>query len=195
MKRNVLIIAALLTGFASFAQAWTSEFQFGARGGANFATVAGDDYESPDSRTSFYAGLVAEAPLSDRLSLQPEVFYSGQGFDITDEENAVDAEFQVDYIQVPVLLKVYLVDGINIHAGPQFGFKINEEVDFDPNEDEGDFDTDSIKDFDFQLASGVEYKFPGGFFIQGRYTYGFSEMIEDSDVHNSVFSAGIGVMF
>lgn len=195
MKKSVLIVAALLTGITSFAQSWTSEFQFGARGGANFATVAGDDYDSPDSRTSFYAGLVAEAPLSDRLSLQPEIFYSGQGFDITDEENSVDAEFQVDYLQVPVLLKVYLVDGLNIHAGPQFGFKINEEVDFDPNNDDGDFDSDSIRDFDFQLASGLEYKFPSGFFIQGRYSYGFSEMIEDTDVHNSVFSAGIGLMF
>ncbi|MEH6679943.1 MAG: porin family protein [Sediminicola sp.] len=195
MKKNVIMVAALLTGISSFAQSWTSEFQLGARGGANFATVAGDDYDSPDSRTSFYAGLVAEAPLSDRFSLQPEVFYSGQGFDINDNPDGPDAEFQMDYIQVPVLLKVYLIDGLNIHAGPQFGFKVNEELDFDPNDDAGDFDSDAIKDFDFQLASGVEYKFPGGFFIQGRYAYGFSELIEDSDVHTSVFSAGVGFMF
>merc|ERR1712146_452749 len=129
---------------------------------------AGDDFDSPDSRTSFYLGLLAEAPLSDHVSLQPEVFYSAQGFDITDEPDTPDAQFQVDYIQVPVLLKFYIADGLNIHGGPQF---------------------------DFQGTAGVEYKFPSGFFIQGRYSYGFSEMIEDVDVHNSVWSAGLGFMF
>lgn len=194
MKKNVLIIVAFLTGVTCFAQN-TNNVQLGVRGGANFATVAGDDFDSPDSRTSFYLGLLAEAPLSDHVSLQPEVFYSAQGFDITDEPDTPDAQFQVDYIQVPVLLKFYIADGLNIHAGPQFGFKVNEEVDFNPGEDSGDFDSDSINSFDFQGTAGVEYKFPSGFFIQGRYSYGFSEMIEDVDIHNSVFSAGLGFMF
>ncbi|MEW2922235.1 porin family protein [Flagellimonas marina] len=194
MKTNVLIIAALLVGSICIAQN-TNNVQLGVRGGANFATVAGDDFDSPDSRTSFYLGLLAEAPLSDHVSLQPEIYYSAQGFDITDEPDTPDAQFQVDYIQVPLLLKFYIADGLNIQAGPQFGFKVNEEIDFDPGEDGGDFDTDAINGFDFQGAAGLEYKFPSGFFIQGRYTYGFSEMIEDVDVHNSVWSAGLGFMF
>ena len=198
MKNNVFLLGLLAITFGISevsAQAWSDRFQIGARGGVNFSTVAGDDFDSPDGRTSFYAGLLAEAPLSDRVSLQPEVFYSGQGFDINEDPDGPDAEFQVDYIQVPVLLKLYLIDGLNIHAGPQFGFKINEEVDFDPADDGGDFDTDSINDFDMQLAAGAEYKFGESFFLQARYTYGFSEIIEDVDVHNSVLSAGIGFMF
>lgn len=194
MKKNVLIIAALMVGSICLAQN-TNNVQLGVRGGANFATVAGDDFDSPDSRTSFYLGLLAEAPLSDHVSLQPEVYYSAQGFDITDEPDTPGAQFQVDYIQVPVLLKFYIADGLNIQAGPQFGFKVNEEIDFDPTEDGGDFDTDSINGFDLQGAAGLEYKFPSGFFIQGRYSYGFSEMIEDVDLHNSVWSAGLGFMF
>ncbi|MBW8241434.1 PorT family protein [Muricauda oceani] len=194
MKKNLILLGVLFVGLTSFAQN-TNNVQLGVRGGANFATVAGDDFDSPDSRTSFYLGLLAEAPLSDHVSLQPEVFYSAQGFDITDEPDTPDAQFQVDYIQVPVLLKFYIADGLNIHGGPQFGFKVNEELDFDPGEDSGDFDSDSINSFDFQGTAGVEYKFPSGFFIQGRYSYGFSEMIEDVDVHNSVWSAGLGFMF
>lgn len=177
------------------AQAWSDKFQIGARGGINFSTVASDDFDSPDGRTSFYAGLLAEAPLSERISIQPEVFYSGQGFDINDNPDGPDTEFQLDYIQVPILLKVYLLDGLNIHGGPQFGFKVNEEIDVDPADDGGDFNSDSINDFDMQLTAGAEYKFAESFFIQARYTYGFSEIIEDTDVHNSVFAAGIGFMF
>ncbi|MDF0705677.1 porin family protein [Flagellimonas okinawensis] len=194
MKKNVMLIGALLIGITSFAQN-TNNVQLGVRGGTNFATVAGDNYDSPDSRTSLYLGLLAEAPLSDHVSLQPEVYYSAQGFDITDEPDSPDAQFKVDYIQVPVLLKFYIADGLNLQAGPQFGFKVNESLDFASGEDSGSFDTDSINSFDFQGAAGVEYKFPSGFFIQGRYSYGFSEMIEDVDIHNSVFSAGLGFMF
>ena len=135
--------------------------------------------------------MVAEAPLSERFSVQPEVFYSGQGFDLDD----IDAEFQVDYIQVPLLAKVYLAEGFNLHAGPQVGFKVNEELDFQPTEDAGDFDTDQINDIDFQLTGGAEYKFENGFFLQARYSYGLSEVVEDTDIHNSVFSAGLGFMF
>ncbi|MCM5663694.1 porin family protein [Galbibacter mesophilus] len=197
MKKQVLIAVAILASAFTYAQTddnW-HQLQIGARAGVNFSSVTGDDIDSPDSRTNFYGGLVAEAPISRNFSIQPEVFYSGQGFDITEEENQVDAEFQVDYIQVPLLAKVYLTEGLNLHAGPQLGFKVNEEVDFEPFEDEGDFDTDEINAIDFQLTGGAEYKFNNGFFLQARYSYGLSEVIEDSDIHNSVFSAGLGYMF
>jgi len=133
MKKHILVIATLLVGTIASAQSWSDEFQLGARGGLNFSSVAGDDIDSPDNRTSFYAGLVAEAPLSERFSVQPEVFYSGQGFD--------------------------------------------------------------LDDIDFQLTGGAEYKFENGFFLQARYSYGLSEVVEDTDIHNSVFSAGLGFMF
>ncbi|MCF8715305.1 PorT family protein [Joostella atrarenae] len=191
MKKHILVIATLLVGTVASAQSWSDEFQLGARGGVNFSSVTGDDIDSPDNRTSFYAGLVAEAPISERVSIQPEVFYSGQGFDVDDQ----DTEFQVDYIQVPLLAKIYLAEGFNLHAGPQVGFKVNEELDFEPTEDAGDFDTDEINDVDFQLTGGAEYKFENGFFLQARYSYGLSEVVEDTDIHNSVFSAGLGFMF
>ncbi|MBP2830745.1 PorT family protein [Aquimarina sp. U1-2] len=200
MKKTVLLTTFILSSILTFAQESGNKFQFGARAGVNFSTVTGDDFEDPNSRTSFYAGLVAETFITEKFALQGEVFYSGQGFDVdavtfNGLEVTPDAEFQIDYIQVPILAKIYLIDGLNIHAGPQFGFKINEEYDTDPTGDGGDFDTDRIRDFDFQVAAGAEYKLNGGFFIQARYTYGFTDVIEDSNVNNSTFSAGLGFMF
>jgi opacity protein-like surface antigen len=195
MKKSILLTITFLTTLAVSSQAWSDNFQLGVRGGLNFATVAGDDFNSPDGRTSFYAGLVAEAPITERFSIQPEVFYSGQGYDITDEPDQRDAAYQIGYIQVPVIFKVYLLDGLNLHAGPQFGFKVNEEIDFNPNDDSGDIETDAVKNFDVQVTGGVEYKLFASFFVQARYTYGFSEVLDNVDVHNSVFSAGIGYMF
>lgn len=197
MRKQLFILGILfLSVTQAKAQSDMMGFDFGVRGGVNFATLtSGDLDEAPDARTSFYAGFVAEAPLTERFSIQAEAFYSGQGFDIQSVEDGDDIEFQLDYIQVPVLLKIYLVEGLNIHAGPQFGFKISEEIDSSPLDDGGDFDTDSIKDFDFQIAAGVEYKFTGGFFVQARYAYGLTEVIDNTDTHNAVFSTGIGFMF
>tara|TARA_R100000306_G_C4358073_1_gene133820 strand:- start:41 stop:628 length:588 start_codon:yes stop_codon:yes gene_type:complete len=195
MKKLLVSLSFLCAIVTAQAQSESLSFDFGARGGLNLSTVTGDDIESPDNRTSFYAGLVAETPITERFSLQGEVFYSGQGYDITEEENELDAEYQLGYIQVPVLAKIYLIDGLNIHAGPQFGFKVYEEIDFEPLDNGGDVDTDAVQDFDFQLTSGLEYKFDGGFLLQARYTYGFSEVVENSSIHNSVFSAGVGYMF
>ncbi len=203
MKKLVLGAAvAAMSIFTANAQADSDLVQLGVKGGVNFATVAGDDFDSPDARTSFNAGFVAEVPYSERFSLQAEVLYSGQGYDwkSSDQDNIFDnddnVEVQFDYIQVPILAKIYLVEGLNVHAGPQIGFLVNDEIDFQPNSNAGDepFPLEP-KDIDISLAAGLEYKFDNGFFIQGRYNYGFSEMFEDVDAHNSVIQAGVGFMF
>ena len=193
MKKVILLTAILMTGFAASAQTWSDDVQFGVRGGLNFSTVTGDDFDSPDGRTSFYAGLLAELPLSDLVSLQPEVFYSAQGYDVS--SGAVDSSYNLDYVQVPVLLKVYLIDGLNLQAGPQFGFKVNEDIDFDTNQGTLDFDTDAVNTFDFQLSAGAEYKLFSKIFVQARYTYGFTDVIDNVEARNSVVSAGIGYIF
>lgn len=199
MLTVVLTVGAIVS---SNAQSDSKLVQIGAKGGVNFATVAGDGFDSPDSRTSFNAGLVAEVPYSERFSLQAEVFYSGQGFEVEDinlgdlniDTNKV--EYQLDYIQVPLLAKFYLIEGLNIYAGPQIGFKVNEKIDYES----GDVAVDDTmfpeaQDFDFSGTVGAGYKFDNGFFIDARYNYGFSDLVKDRSSHNSVVQAGVGLMF
>ncbi len=212
MKKLILSTALFISGLALVnAQSDSKMVQLGVKGGANFSTISGDDFRELDSRTSFNAGLVAEIPLSNRISFQPEVFYSGQGFDIreVDQDNAFDTdeniEYQLDYIQVPLLLKAYLVKGLSVEAGPQFGFKIHEEFDYKPNSDGGDVEISSddsyVKDFDTSLALGASYKFDSGFFLSGRYNLGLTNIFEDGtpfegvDAKNNVWQFGIGFMF
>lgn len=199
-KLIVLTVIAIFAFGTSFAQADSDLVQIGVRGGANFATVTGDDFDDPDSRTNFYAGFVAEVPYSERFSLQGEVYYSGQGFDIKDNGDGLfdtsdDVEYQLDYIQIPLMAKVYLIKGLNVHAGPQIGFKVNEEIDYNGGQADISDDLSQTNDVDFSIVAGAEYKFNSGFFVQARYNYGFTEVVEDYDVHNSYFQAGVGLMF
>jgi len=129
MKKSFLLVGIALLSLGGLnAQEYV---MFGVKGGINSSTFSGDgfgDFDNPDSRTSFNLGLLAEIPVSDKFSVQPEVLYSGQGYDIVSRDNANDVEYQLDYINVPVLAKYYLVDGLSLEAGPQIGFLVNSEI-------------------------------------------------------------------
>lgn len=199
MKKSIFIVALVIFGIsnASAQEYW----HFGVKAGANFSTVAGDDIDSPAYRTGYNIGLLAEIPVAERFSLQPEVLYSAKGFDAArfDQDNFLDndqnVEYQLDYIDVPVLAKVYLTDGLSLQAGPSFNFKVNEQYDYKPYEDGGDISFDQAQNFELGGAAGLEYKFNNGLFLQGRYNYGFTDIYEDSNTHNSVVQAGIGFLF
>jgi len=105
MKKIVLFTGLVIFSMSGmFAQADSKAVQFGVKGGVNSATISGDDINDAKSRTSFNVGVLAEIPITERLSIQPEVMYSGQGFDVKeiDQDNIFDTnenvEYQLDYI-------------------------------------------------------------------------------------------------
>ncbi|MFD2827756.1 porin family protein [Leeuwenhoekiella polynyae] len=200
MKKLILIASFIALGTtAAKAQ---DTFHFGVKGGVNFANIAGDDSADQDSRTSFYAGLVAELPISEMFSIQPEVIYSAQGSTIAaiDEDNFLDVddniEYQLDYIQVPLMAKIYLADGLSLQAGPSFNFLVSEEIDNQPTSASGDIDiVNGANDFEFGTAAGLEYQFDSGLFIQGRYTRGFTKIYDNVNAYNYAIQAGVGFVF
>lgn len=197
MKKFVFTSVLFLAGIITLqAQADSDMVQWGVKAGANFSSVTGDDINSSDGRTGFHAGLLAEVPFSKRFSIQPELNYSQQGFKIA-ESGLGKAKYNLDYIQVPVFAKFFLIKGLNLQAAPQIGFNINEEFDYDTDYGSGIIDTDDseINEIDFSLLAGLEYKFDLGVFINTRYQYGLTKLQENFDAQNSVFQVGVGYLF
>ena len=59
---------------------------------------------------------------TDKVGIQADLLYSQQGAEF-------DAgEFDLSYVNIPVVLKYYLVQGLNIQAGPQFGFVVDDKI-------------------------------------------------------------------
>ena len=172
---------------------------FGVKGGVNFATVNGEDIDSPDSRTSFHVGVVGEFPLNDFIAIQAEALYSGQGFKTNIDGGLLGGEdkveYQLNYINVPVLGKFYVTDGLSLEVGPQFNFKVGEEIDTDANSDSGDYETNRAESFDFGFAGGLTFQTDAGFFAYGRYYQGVTDVIENTNAKNSVFQLGVGFKF
>lgn len=195
MKKSILFIAALVLS-TTYAAAQEYVY-FGIKGGVNFSTFSGDgfsDFNDENARTAYHLGLLAEIPVSDRFSIQPEVLYSAQGFDIVRRNDNADIEHQLDYINIPVLAKFYLTDGFSLEAGPQLGFVVNDEIG-DGSNDIDFYDADR-NDLDVSLGMGASYKF-NNIFLYGRYNAGFTDIYdrEGADAKNSVVQAGIGLLF
>lgn len=204
MKKSILLVAMVLFGFSTVT---AQEFvRFGAKGGVNFTNMTSDGFEDNNSRTGFHLGLLAEVPLTDMFSLQPEVLYSTQGAEATIRglgNVSNSGEFRLDYIQVPVLAKLHLfqggaLQGLSLEAGPSFNFLVNDEIaDW---VDSPSLTTDSpFSSFEFGGAAGVSLNL-GAFFASARYTRGFTNVFNSDDwdenaVNNNGFQLGVGFMF
>ncbi|CAM4418997.1 porin family protein [Flavobacterium terrigena] len=196
MKNVILLLTSFIsvTAFSQEEVKSSSDARFGIKGGLNYSTVTKGDFEEGlDPRTSFYIGFVSEIPLVGRiLHLQPEMIYSRQGFESNYSflgENYNDV-YQVDYINIPVLLKLYAGNTLSFEFGPQFGLKVNEKI----VRNDSEVEENDINSFDTALAGGVSLNFDK-FFLSGRYTYSLNEIIKDSNSKNSVFQIGGGFRF
>jgi hypothetical protein len=121
-----------------------------------------------------------------KIGIQPELLFSQQGTKV--KLDGSDFESNFSYINIPIVLKLYTVGGLNLQAGPQFGFLSS-----------ADWHGEDVKDFlkgsDFSLALGVGWDLPFGLTIDARYNLGLSD-INDSpaydEIKNKVWQVSLG---
>ncbi|MGE0588137.1 MAG: outer membrane beta-barrel protein, partial [Cyclobacteriaceae bacterium] len=99
------------------------------------------------------------------------------------------------YINIPIILKLYLVAGLNLQAGPQFGFTTTSEI----KETIGGVSTTTdIKDelnkkSDTSIALGAGWDLPFGLTIDARYNIGVSDFSYSGvDFKNKVIQVSLG---
>jgi hypothetical protein len=201
MKRTFLLIAIAIVGLSNSVNA-QEYWNFGVKGGVNFTNMTSNGFKDKNSRTGFHLGVLAEIPVGDRFSMQPEVLYSTQGTEATRmfSGDRIHGEYQLDYIQVPVIAKFYVIDGLALEAGPSFNFLVEEEYDFEDNGISLEQDSELGSTFELGGAVGASYKFNNGFFLNGRYALGFTDAFDDSNfdsdaIKNSGFQLGVGFQF
>ncbi len=188
MKKVLLVFSVLAITASSFAQT-----KFGVKAGVNFAKGTGDDFEGSDGRTGLVAGGFAKFQLSEKLAFQPELLYSAQGVKgseyVEDIDEIADYTMKFDYLNVPLMFKVYPTTGFSIQAGPQVGFLLSakakvEALGMDIEQDM----KDEVKSLDFGLNFGIGYELPMGLGFDVRYNLGLSTVpdYDEADGKNSV---------
>jgi len=173
MKNIRLAILLIVALSACVAQA--QEKHFGFRFGMNVSSLGSQSFELQtepgataldipgdvtESRYGVGAYFFGEFPLSERLSIQPELGFASMGVKYQ--------PLRIDYLQLPIGLKANLGDHLYIMAGPQVSGKIWF------HEQSGNYNYLDLSGF-----GAIGYNINETFFLDVRYNLGFTEVYSD----------------
>ena len=183
MKNLVVMVAAFFISTTVFSQ----ELDLGIKLGSNFSSISYAQQGS-SSRTGIQAGVFGGIKFNDKVGISLDVLYSQQGADF----NA--GAFDLTYVNLPFVVKYYLVGGLHIQAGPQFGVLIDESL--------SETLTNEYKEIvesEISGIIGIGYDLPFGLRIDGRYNFGLTDIskpeVGNKGIKNSVFTVAVGFAF
>ena len=181
MKKLIVAAITLFVGTTAFSQS----IDLGIKAGANFANIT--DASGLSNKTGFQAGVFGGVKFSDKFGIQADILYSQQGaeFDF--------GKFDLDYVNIPIVVKYYLIQGLNVQVGPQFGFVVKDDVYTTPLG--GTSIKANTENTDVSGVVGAGYDFPLGIRVDARYNFGLTDVVEGASSKNSVFSVALGYSF
>jgi hypothetical protein len=152
--------------------------EFGVKGGFNMSNLIdrGDDVNDNNVLYGFNAGVYATLPISDFVAIQPEVLFTTKGAELEYDGafGSGNSKFKLNYIEVPLLVRVNITKNFNIHAGGYASYLVSSKVTGDGTfEFDEEIDTDDLNKFDAGIAAGVGVDF-SPVSIGVRYNYGLT---------------------
>ncbi|OCB76053.1 porin family protein [Flavobacterium crassostreae] len=210
-KSRKIVLASFLFSCLAFTTAkaqYTSSDQpkIGFKGGVNFSNMYAEDVDDQNVLTGFNAGLFAKLPIAKSLAIQPEVYYTTKGAEVTYDNAFIkgNSKFKVNYVEVPVLLVVNLTEKFNIHAGPYAAYMVSGKATTESSvlDVDQDLDTNDFNKFDAGIAAGVGIDLELLSFGV-RYNYGLTKVGKERsfagtnytfpDAKNSVLNVYVGL--
>lgn len=180
MKKLLLAFILAAFGVANVNAQDEQDIQFGIKGGLNFSSLYGEA-EYFETVTSFNFGFIAEIPIKENFSFQPELLYSGQGS--SGGGNTLD----LSYLNLPLIGKYYVAKGFSLEAGPQIGYLSSAKLN-------GSSVTNNYKRMEVGVNVGIGYKLDNGINFGVRYNFGLTN-INDFYGRNGVLQFSVGYFF
>lgn len=190
MKKVILMAVALLMVCAAKAQISAGDFVWGAKVGLNATNVSNLDAKN---KMSFHVGAFAEWKLGDFVGISPELVYSRQGARYKVDGNKFKR--RVNYLNIPVLAKLYVLECLSVDLGPQFGLAFNDVAKWKNGSSSGKDKVNTVNTFDVSFPVGISYAYEG-FVVSARYNIGLTNVWKKEDVgfntKNHVFQFSVG---
>ncbi|MBV6644406.1 MAG: PorT family protein [Cyclobacteriaceae bacterium] len=201
MKRITFLSCILLVSAVAYGQG----FKVGLKGGLNFPSAEAlglqDGIQTSDlsGNAGYHIGAFARLKFS-KFAIQPEVLYSFQSVDFslnvpTPGGSATDIKQKISYLTVPVMARIYILSGLNLQIGPQFGFLLTGDVESNDNDLDGSDLKDELSASDISLGVGAGLDLPFGLDVHARYNIGLKDVNDTADAEeakNSVFQVSVG---
>ena len=175
----------LLTGLKPVKAHYT--ISGGLLGAFNYSNLRiGDNDESIDSddwKPGYAAGIWANFPLGNVISIEPHVLYSKVGGKVKSPTPNGNLDQELGYLSVPVLFK-WSSKAVALFVGPQFDFLTDGK-----NKNTDSDNKDAFKSNDIAITGGVEFIPHGRVSIYARYIHGLNDI---NDVGNpEYFNQGV----
>ncbi len=135
-------------------------------------------------------GIFVIYPLGEKLSLQGDILFirKGHKLELNDVPSDVEVYMKVlaDYIEVPLLLRYEIAEGLFLAGGPAIAFNTKAEMreEIEEGDDHyayGEFADDYIKSIDFAAVLGLQYVFAERFLSDFRYDMGLTDINDSPD--------------
>jgi hypothetical protein len=184
-KLKQIVAIVLLIGLVQFSFAQTTNeggnFRFGVKGGVNLSNLDTQNVESNNSLTGFNLGIFGKIPITESLAIQPELLYTTKGAKLTYNNYFVNgpAEFNLNYIELPVLLVINITPNFNIHGGPYVAYLLDSNVTSNVQgtffDIQNNISNEDYNRFDTGLAVGLGFDIKH-FGLGARYNYGLQKV-------------------
>jgi len=195
MKKLLFAAMLLLTATTSLAQEREGTMTVQPRGGMNISNLT--DYNK--AKFGYAFGMELEYQMTDMLSLSAALMYSDQGG--KDEESGIKAIFDIDFVNVPIMLNYYVLPGLAVKAGIQPSFRTKTTVKSDGVKMDVDWllsqfgEDTQLSKFMLSVPVGLSYEYQR-FVLDARYNIGATDLFKgEGTLRNSVFQLTLGYKF
>ena len=224
MKKLFVLAALMMATITASAQFEPGTFSIQPRVGITASMISNmpklnfdEAYVTLDKQPAvgLMAGVDLEYQINEMFSFSAGVNYAMQGSGWEDYKwsyrgstaEITDLKIEADYLNVPVTLNCYIVAGLSVRTGVQFGFLTNAKEKGDYRLSGGsstDYKLEIDKDvkdmfekFDVSIPVGISYEFPNHLVIDTRYNIGLTKVFKENFISekngkNQVFTLTLG---
>ena len=192
-----MIAAMMVATLSANAQNEVGQVTLQPKVGMNIANLTGSGNKA---KVGLVAGVEAEYGVAENFGITAGVLYSMEGSK-SEKYNGKSVKFNTDYINVPIMAQYYVIPGLAVKAGAQFGFNVRKKFSYDgnsidANEFFNDLDLDTkVQTFNFSIPVGVSYEYQS-FVLDARYNIGMTKTLKNVDKNKtSLFSITLGYKF
>ncbi len=190
-------VFAVLTVFLSLIMSgsFAQRLKVGIKAGTDIKKLSGKSFDEQFSY-GYHAGVFAEIKLTEKLGIQPEVYFSQVNIDTSSTFSSIYnfkdlSKVQLKYVNIPLLLSFKPNKFVALQVGPQYGILIDKGNTVLQN------GQDAFKKGDFSMLAGLQLHF-SKVRLYGRYMVGLSDI---NDIDNrekwktQTIQIGLGIAF
>ncbi|WKN44735.1 porin family protein [Tunicatimonas pelagia] len=183
-KLTLLLLFSLLASSSLLAQV-----SIGVKAGGALAGQTNEGVglgEGEFAKLTYLGGFFASVPITENVSLQPEVLYSNKGSQSSG--GSINLRYNLHYLSIPIMLQYRVLDRVFVELGPEFGYLLGTGTNLNNDGFGGSFSDNpsfdeqllaSYRDLDVAFNVGVGYALSDRWLVNLRYNLGLRDISDD----------------